>query len=59
MPPTPINSPGEASIEAALNPAEGDWLYYVLADEDGSPLLHRRLRRLQPGGARAPDKGLL
>ena len=35
LPPTPINSPGQASIEAALNPAEGDWLYYVLTDADG------------------------
>ena len=24
-----INSPGEAAIEAALDPAEGDWLYFV------------------------------
>ena len=36
LPPTPINSPGRASIEAALNPAEGDWTYYVLTDTDGS-----------------------
>ncbi len=35
LPPTPINSPGQASIEAALNPAPGDWLYYVLTDTDG------------------------
>jgi UPF0755 protein len=35
LPPTPIASPGEATIEAALNPAEGDWLYYVLATKEG------------------------
>lgn len=29
LPPRPINSPGEAAIEAALDPAEGDWLYFV------------------------------
>jgi UPF0755 protein len=33
LPPTPISSPGRSSIEAALNPAEGDWLYYVLDAE--------------------------
>jgi len=35
LPPTPITSPGRASIEAALNPAEGPWRWYVLADADG------------------------
>ncbi len=35
LPPTPIASPGEATIEAALNPAQGDFLYYVLATKDG------------------------
>ena len=34
LPPTPINSPGEAAIEAALNPADGDWLYYVTVNPD-------------------------
>ena len=36
LPPTPIASPGRASIEAALNPADGPWIYYVLADEEGN-----------------------
>jgi UPF0755 protein len=35
LPPTPISSPGRAALAAALDPAEGDWLYYVLADADG------------------------
>lgn len=32
LPPRPINSPGEAAIEAALTPAKGKWLYFVLVD---------------------------
>jgi UPF0755 protein len=36
IPPAPINSPGKASINAALNPAPGDWIYYVLTDKNGS-----------------------
>lgn len=35
LPPTPIASPGALALNAALNPAPGDWLYYVLADSDG------------------------
>jgi UPF0755 protein len=38
LPPTPIASPGDAALEGALNPAPGDWLYYVLAGKDGHQL---------------------
>ena len=34
LPPTPINSPGQEAIEAALDPAEGDWLYFVTTDPE-------------------------
>ncbi len=35
LPPTPIAAPGAKSLKAALQPAEGDWFYYVLTDEGG------------------------
>jgi len=35
LPPTPIASPGQASIKAAMQPADGPWLFYVLIDGDG------------------------
>ncbi|MFT7474375.1 MAG: UPF0755 protein [Verrucomicrobiales bacterium] len=35
LPPTPISSPGEKAIRAALNPDVGDWLFYVRTEEDG------------------------
>jgi UPF0755 protein len=36
LPPTPISSPGRASLEAALNPEPHDYLFYVRTEEDGS-----------------------
>ncbi|MGB8652667.1 MAG: endolytic transglycosylase MltG [Mycobacteriales bacterium] len=38
LPPTPINSPGEKALEAALAPAQGDWLYFITIDKAGHSL---------------------
>jgi UPF0755 protein len=35
LPPTPIASPGLASLRAALDPAPGNWLYYLTVDAAG------------------------
>jgi UPF0755 protein len=35
LPPTPISSPGPAAVDAALNPAEGSWLFFVKSNEQG------------------------
>jgi UPF0755 protein len=35
LPPTPINSPGQAAIEAVLHPATGPYLYFVTIDKAG------------------------
>ncbi|MFW6005759.1 MAG: endolytic transglycosylase MltG, partial [Desulfonatronovibrionaceae bacterium] len=42
FPPTPICSPGLASLEAALNPEEHDYLYFV-SRNDGSHHFSRNL----------------
>ena len=34
LPPTPINSPGRASLEAALDPPEGNWCYFITVNLD-------------------------
>ncbi|MFI7132777.1 endolytic transglycosylase MltG [Nonomuraea sp. NPDC050153] len=32
LPPGPISNPGEAALKAALHPAAGSWLYFVVTD---------------------------
>ena len=34
LPPTPIATPSQAAIEATINPADGDWLYFVTVNLD-------------------------
>lgn len=34
LPPGAIGNPGRAAIEAALNPADGEWLYFTAVDLD-------------------------
>lgn len=46
LPPGPICSPGEASIDAALTPEKSDYLYYV-AKPDGSHLFGRTMAEHQ------------
>ena len=36
LPPGPISNPGDAAIDAALNPAKGDWLYFAATDPKSS-----------------------
>ncbi|HVL83407.1 MAG TPA: endolytic transglycosylase MltG [Pseudonocardia sp.] len=36
LPPTPIAAPGQAAIAAALEPADGPWLFFVRCEPDGT-----------------------
>jgi UPF0755 protein len=59
LPPTPIAAPGEAAIQAALQPADGDWLYYVLASKEGEHAFTRDYDEFLRLKAAAKAKGLL
>jgi UPF0755 protein len=59
LPPTPIAAPGEASIQAALRPAPGDWRYYVLISKEGQHAFTASYEEFQRLKAEARAKGLL
>jgi UPF0755 protein len=52
LPPTPIASPGLASLRAALQPANVDYLYYVLCGADGHHAFSRTAARFERDKAR-------
>jgi len=55
LPPTPIASPGLASLEAVLNPAKTDYLYFV-ARYDGSHVFSRTLAEHEAAQAKIRDE---
>ena len=59
LPPTPIAAPGEAAIKAALHPADGDWIYYVLATKEGEHAFTNSYQEFLRLKAKAKAKGLL
>jgi UPF0755 protein len=59
LPPTPIGLPGRASLEAAINPEPGPWLYYVLTDEAGNHAFSESFEEFQRNVADARRRGLL
>ncbi|HTF59212.1 MAG TPA: endolytic transglycosylase MltG [Actinomycetes bacterium] len=59
LPPTPIAAPGEAAIKAALQPADGDWIYYVLASKDGEHAFTSSYQEFLRLKSEARAKGLL
>jgi UPF0755 protein len=58
LPPAPIANPGRASLEAALNPEPGDWLYYVVTGADGSHSFATSFKGHKRNIALAKERGL-
>lgn len=58
LPPTPIASPGEESLLAALEPADVAYLYYVKIDQDGRHAFAETPGEHQANIAEAERKGV-
>jgi UPF0755 protein len=58
LPPTPIDSPGDAALKAALQPDDGDWIYFVTVSKDGSSLFTSDYQAFLAAKAKAKDDGV-
>jgi UPF0755 protein len=57
LPPTPVSNPGEASLLAAIHPATGNWLYYVVVDAAGHHMFTNDVQQWQAATARCHAAG--
>lgn len=58
LPPSPIDSPGESSLRAAVNPAAVPYLYYVLTDKSGKHAFATTSREFEALVADARRRGV-
>jgi UPF0755 protein len=58
LPPTPINSPGRKALEAALAPAQGDWIYFITIDKQGRSLFTSSYDEFLKAKAKAQREGV-
>lgn len=59
LPETPIASPSEEAIRAMENPAEGQWLFFVTVDQDGTTVFTNTFEEHQAAVQQAYDSGIL
>jgi UPF0755 protein len=58
LPPTPIGSPGRASLLAALHPTPGNWTYFVVVDRNGGEFFTNSYSDFQAASDRARAAGI-
>ena len=59
LPQTPIASPSVEAIDAMEHPAEGNWLFFVTVDQDGTTVFNDTFEQHQEDTRRAIDSGVL
>lgn len=59
LPQTPIASPSIEAIEAMENPAQGNWLFFVTVDKDGTTVFNDTFEQHLNDTQRAVDSGVL
>lgn len=59
LPATPIASPSETAIQAMENPAQGDWLFFVTIDLDGTTVFNNTFEEHLDDVQRAQESGVL
>jgi UPF0755 protein len=58
LPPTPINSPGLKALQAALVPADGNWIYFITIDKAGHSLFTSSYQEFLAAKAKAQRDGV-
>ncbi len=58
LPPTPIDSPGDAALQAALHPDDGDWIYFVTVSKDGSSMFTSDYAAFEAAKAKSQADGV-
>jgi UPF0755 protein len=59
LPPTPINNPGKAALDAAANAPKGDWLFFVAIDQEGHSAFSSTHSQFCQDNKKAVQNGIL
>lgn len=58
LPPSPINSPGKAALQGAMDPPTGNWYYFVAIDKNGNSAFAETYAEQQANEQRAREAGV-
>lgn len=59
LPLSPINNPGKAALDGAVNPTEGKWIYFVAIDKNGNSAFAETYAEQQVNEQKAREAGVL